>query len=82
MQSVHYTWKIRILACDPCTIYTRIGTLEGLGGGNLEGFGALGVDMQEPGTDFCGFELQKPSELSELSEFLKFSESLDFVRTF
>ena len=55
--------------CKPYTIYGRLGasdairTLyakqfeisEGLGGGILEGFGVLGVDLQEPGNDFCGF---------------------------
>ena len=45
----------------------------------LEGFGASGVDLQEPGNDFCGFEFQKPSELSEFSELSKF---LDVFRTF
>ena len=63
VQSVHYIWKIRSLRCDPYTINERIGTSEGLGGGILEGFGVSGVDLQEPGNDFCGFELQKPSEL-------------------
>ena len=33
VQSVHYICKIRSFRCDPYTIYKRIGTLEGLGGG-------------------------------------------------
>ena len=41
MQSVHYSWKNRHLGRS--------------GGGILEGFGVSGVDLQEPGNDFCGF---------------------------
>ena len=55
VQSVHYIWKIRSLRCNPYTINGRIGTSEGLGGGILEGFGVSGMDLQEPGNDFCGF---------------------------
>ena len=77
-----YIWKIRSLRCNLYTINGRIGTSEGLGGRILEGFGVSGVDLQEPGNDFCGFELQKPSELWELWELLELSELLDFFRTF
>ena len=48
----------------------------------MEGLGVLGMDLQEPGNDFCGFEFQKPSELSELWEFVELSELLDFFRTY
>ena len=68
MRSVHYLHKNR-----------HIG---GSGGMILEGFGASGVDLQEPGNDFCGFEFQKPSELSDFSELLELSKFLDFFRTF
>ena len=52
MRSVYYLHKNR--------------HIRGSGGMILEGFGASGVDLQKPGNDFCGFEFQKPSELSEL----------------
>ena len=68
MRSVHYLHKNRHTG--------------GSGGMILEGFGASGVDLQEPGNYFCGFEFQKPSELSEFSELLELSKFLDFFRTF